>query len=211
MRIAKVEARSFYEIESLSNNWSVRELTRQINSLLFERLSKSRDKKGLLELARKGQEIYKPEDVIKEPIVLEFLGIPESNRLVESDLEEALINNLQHFLLKLGKGFAFVARQRRLTLEGDHFYADLVFYHVILKCYVVVDIKVNTLTHADLGQMQLYVNYFDLEIKKKDDNPTIGLVLCTNRSNTHLAQRRNKSLQINTNSTCQQSQNWKLN
>lgn len=149
---------------------------------MFDRLAKSKDKKGLMKLAYKGQEINKPEDAIKEPIVLEFLGMPESHRLVESKLEEALIDNLQTFLLELGKGFAFVARQKRLSLDGDHFYADLVFYHVILKCYVIIDIKTRKLTHADLGQMQLYVNYFDQEIKMENDNPTIGLVLCTKKS-----------------------------
>ena len=122
------------------------------------------------------------QETIKEPIVLEFVGLPESHRLVESKLEEAIINNLQEFLLELGKGFAFVARQKRLTLDGDHFYADLVFYHVILKCYVIIDIKTKKLSHADLGQMQLYVNYFDEEIVTPNDNPSIGLILCTKKS-----------------------------
>ncbi len=182
IRIEREEVRSFYEIESIKNSWSARELKRQIGSLLYDRISKSMDKEKLLELALKGQEISKPEDVIKEPFVLEFLGLPESHRLIESKLEEALIHNLQHFLLELGKGFAFVARQKRLTLDGNHYYADLVFYHAILKCYVIVDIKTHTLTHGDLGQMLLYVNYFDQEIKQPDDNPTIGLVLCTEKS-----------------------------
>ncbi|MCW8394315.1 DUF1016 domain-containing protein [Legionella sp. PATHC039] len=118
---------------------------------------------------------------MKEPVILEFLGLPESNKLVESEREEAFINNLQQFLLQLGKGFSFIGRQKRLTFDGDHFYADLVFYHVILKCYVIIDLKTRKLTHADLGQMQLYVNYFDKEIKQSDDNPTIGLVLCTEK------------------------------
>ena len=182
MRIHSLTARSFYEIETEKNCWSGRELERQINSLLFERLAKSRDKKGLMRLACKGQEIDTPADAIKEPIILEFVGMPESHRLVESKLEEALTNNLQEFLLELGKGFAFVARQKRLTLDGDHFYADLVFYHVILKCYVIIDIKTKKLSHADLGQMQLYVNYFDEEIAAPNDNPTIGLILCTKKS-----------------------------
>ncbi|MEN9654801.1 MAG: hypothetical protein RL235_913 [Chlamydiota bacterium] len=182
MRIHTLEGRSFYEIEAEKNSWSGRELERQINSLLFERLAKSKDKKGLMRLARKGHEIDTPADAIKEPIVLEFVGLPESHRLVESKLEEALTNNLQEFLLELGKGFAFVARQKRLTLDGDHFYADLVFYHVILKCYVIIDIKTKKLTHADLGQMQLYVNYFDEEVAAPNDNPTIGLILCTKKS-----------------------------
>lgn len=182
MKISRPEARLFYEREASKNHWSSRELDRQINSLLFDRLAKSKDKAGLLQLTQKGQEIVNPVDAIKEPIVLEFLGMPESHRLSESKLEEALISNLQNFLLELGKGFAFVARQKRLTLDGDHFYADLVFYHVVLKCYVILDIKTRKLTHADLGQMLLYVNYFDQEVKMENDNPTIGLVLCTQKS-----------------------------
>lgn len=181
MRIDRKEARQFYEIEAEANRWSGRELERQIYSLLFDRLAKSKDKNGLLALAKKGQEINKPEDAIKEPLILEFLGLPESHRLTESKLEEALINNLQQFLLELGKGFSFIGRQKRLTFDGDHFYADLVFYHVILKCYIIIDIKTHKLTHADLGQIQLYVNYFDREIKQIDDNPTVGLVLCTEK------------------------------
>lgn len=182
IRIKKPEARQFYEIEAAKNRWSGRELERQIGSLLFDRLAKSRDKEGLLKLAREGQEISNPEDAIKEPLVLEFLGLPESHQLTESKLEAALINNLQNFLLELGKGFAFVARQKRLTFDSDHYYADLVMYHVILKCYVILDLKTHKLTHGDLGQMQLYVNYFDQEIKMENDNPTIGLVLCTEKS-----------------------------
>lgn len=182
MRVSRLEARYFYEIEAEKNNWAGRELERQIDSLLFDRLAKSKDKKGLLRLAQKGQEVINPEDALKEPVVLEFLNIPESHRLVESKLEEALIDNLQSFLLELGKGFAFVGRQKRLTLDGDHFYADLVFYHVILKCYCIIDIKTRKLSHGDLGQMLLYVNYFDKEVKMETDNPTIGLVLCTKKS-----------------------------
>ena len=151
LRVARPIARSFYEIEAVKNNWAARELERQINSLLFERLAKSKDKAGLMRLARKGQEIQRPEDVFKDPVVIEFLGLPESPRLVESRLEAALINNLQTFLLELGKGFAFVARQQRLTLDGDHFYVDLVFYHTILKCYVLIDLKVGKLNHQDLA------------------------------------------------------------
>lgn len=184
MRVSKVEARQFYEIEADKNNWAVRELRRQISSLLFERLAKSKDKQGLLQLAYKGQELNDPVDAIKDPVVLEFLNVPETHLMVESKLEEALINNLQHFLLELGKGFAFVARQKRLTLDGKHFYADLVFYSIPLKAYLIIDLKTHELTHADLGQMQMYVNYFDLEIKLESDNPTIGLILCTKKSNT---------------------------
>ena len=173
MRVSNLQARAFYEIESIQQNWKARELERQINSLLFERLAKSRDKKGVMALATKGQEIQKPADVFKDPLVIEFLGLPESHRLVETKVEEALISNLQQFLLELGKGFAFVARQERLTLEGDHFYVDLVFYHTVLKCYVLIDLKVGKLTHQDLGQLQLYVNYYDRERRTTGDNPTL--------------------------------------
>lgn len=182
MRISRLEARLFYEQEASKSNWSSRELERQINTLLFDRLAKSRDKEGLMRLAQEGHEIIKPSDAIKDPMVLEFLGLSEAHQWVESKLEQALISNLQHFLLELGKGFAFVARQKRLTLDGKHYYADLVFYHTILKCYVIIDIKTNELTHADLGQMQFYVNYYDQEMLSEGDNPTIGLVLCTEKS-----------------------------
>lgn len=182
MRVEQSQARDFYEIEALKNNWSARELERQIHSLLYERLAKSRDKAGLMKLARKGQEVQRPEDVFKDPVVMEFLGLPAAAKLVESDLETALIGNLQHFLLELGKGFAFVSRQERITLDGDHFYIDLVFYHTILKCYVLIDLKVGKLTHQDLGQLQLYVNYFDRERKAKDDKPSLGLILCTDKN-----------------------------
>lgn len=182
LKVDRVEIRAFYEIEALHNNWSARGLERQINSLLYERLAKSRDKVGLMKLATKGHDIQKPEDVFKDPVVIEFLGLPESHKLVESKLEQALINNLQDFLLEMGKGFAFISRQERLTLDGDHFYVDLVFYHAVLKCYVLIDLKTTKLTHADLGQMQLYVNYFDRERRTKGDNPTLGLILCTDKN-----------------------------
>lgn len=181
MRVKRSEARRFYEKEAIQNCWSGRELERQIGSLLFERLAKSKDKEGLMKLSKQGQEINRPEDAMKDPLILEFLSLPESHQLVESKLEAALIDNLQKFLLELGKGFSFIARQKRLSLDCDHFYADLVFYHVILKCYVIIDIKTRPLTHADLGQIQLYVNYFDQEIKQDNDNPTVGLVLCTKK------------------------------
>jgi predicted nuclease of restriction endonuclease-like (RecB) superfamily len=184
LRVDRGDTRAFYEIEAIRNNWSARELERQINSLLYERLAKSRDKAGLMRLATKGHEIQRPEDVFKDPVVIEFLGLPESHRLVESNLEEALITNLQLFLLELGKGFAFVSRQERITLEGDHFYIDLVFYHTVLKCYVLIDLKVGKLTHGDLGQLQLYVNYFDQERRTEGDNPTLGLILCTDKNDT---------------------------
>src|SRR3990172_7465467 len=182
MRIHTLEARAFYEIEAIKNSWSGRELERQINSLLYERLALSKDKKGLMKLATKGHEVQSPADVFKDPIVMEFLGLPENHRLVESKMESALINNLQDFLLELGKGFAFVARQLRLTLDGDHFYVDLVFYHTILKCHVLIYLKVGKLTHQDLGPLQLYVNYFDRERRTEGDNPTLGLILCTDKN-----------------------------
>jgi len=182
LRVDKPEARAFYEIEAIQNNWSARELERQICSLLYERLALSKDKKGLMKLAVKGHEIHKPADIFKDPVVIEFLGLPESPKLVESDLETALIDNMQSFLLELGKGFAFVARQARLTLDGDHFYPDLVFYHTILKCYVIIDLKTTKLTHQDLGQMQLYVNYYDRERRTAGDNPTLGLLLCAEKN-----------------------------
>jgi predicted nuclease of restriction endonuclease-like (RecB) superfamily len=182
LRVDKAEVRAFYEIEAIQGNWSARELERQINSLLYERLALSKDKKGLLRLAKKGQEIQRPVDVFKDPVVMEFLGMPEVPKLVESDLEQALINNLQAFLLELGKGFAFMSRQERITLDGDHFYIDLVFYHTILKCFVLIDLKVGKLTHQDLGQIQLYVNYFDRERRTEGDNPTLGLILCTDKN-----------------------------
>jgi predicted nuclease of restriction endonuclease-like (RecB) superfamily len=182
LRVEKAEVRAFYEIETVRNNWKTRELERQINSLLYERRALSKDKKGLMRLATKGQEIQKPSDVFKDPMVMEFLGLPESPKLVESDLEQALINNLQTFLLELGRGFAFVSRQERITLDGDHFYIDLVFYHTILKCYVVIDLKVGKLNHQDLGQLQLYVNYYDQERRTEGDNPTLGLILCTDKN-----------------------------
>ena len=182
LRVDRTEARNFYEIEAIRNTWSARELERQINSLLFDRLAKSRDKKGLMRLASHGQEVMLPIDMLKDPVVLEFLDLPESPRLVESKLEQALIGNLQTFLMELGKGFAFVSRQERITLDGDHFYIDLVFYHTILKCYVLIDLKVGKLSHADLGQIQFYVNYYDRERRTEGDNPTLGLILCPDKN-----------------------------
>lgn len=182
LRVRRSEARDFYEIEAIRNAWSARELERQINSFLFDRLAKSRDKAGLMRLATRGQELARPADAIKDPLVLEFLGLPASPRLVESKLEQALIGNLQTFLLELGKGFAFVSRQERITLDGDHFYIDLVFYHTVLKCFVLIDLKVGKLTHADLGQIQFYVNYYDRERRTEGDNPTIGLILCPDKN-----------------------------
>ncbi|WP_429594629.1 PDDEXK nuclease domain-containing protein [Variovorax sp. PvP013] len=182
LRVARSEARAFYEIEAIRNAWSVRELSRQTASLLYDRLAKSKDKKGLMRLATHGQEVMQPLDALKDPLVIEFLGLPESPKLVESKLEQALIDNLQTFLLELGKGFAFVSRQERITVDGDHFYIDLVFYHAVLKCYVLIDLKVGKLTHGDLGQIQFYVNYFDRERRTEGDNPTLGVILCPDKN-----------------------------
>jgi predicted nuclease of restriction endonuclease-like (RecB) superfamily len=170
--------RSFYEIEATKSGWSVPELRRQKASCLYERLALSRDKAGIKRLASEGQLITKPEDLFKEPLVLEFLGLDEQARYSESDLETALISHLENFLLELGKGFLFEARQKRFTFDGDHYFLDLVFYNRLLRCYVVIDLKLDKLTHQDLGQMQMYVNYYDREVKLPDENPTIGLLLC---------------------------------
>ncbi|MEW5758778.1 MAG: PDDEXK nuclease domain-containing protein [Candidatus Omnitrophota bacterium] len=178
MRVDNPQARSFYEVECIKNNWSARELERQKCSLLFERLALSKDKKGLMKLAQKGQELETYEDMIKDPYVLEFTGLSPQSKLYESNLEQALIDNLSKFLLELGKGFTFVARQKRISLDEDHFYIDLVFYNTILKCYVIIDLKVGKLAHQDIGQMQMYVNFYDREIKQADDSPTVGLILC---------------------------------
>ena len=181
MRVEKPEARSFYEIECVKNNWSARELERQKGSLLFERLALSKNKKGLLTLAQRGQELASYEDMIKDPYVLEFTGLSAQSKLYENKLEQALIDNLSKFLLELGRGFTFVARQKRISLDGDHFYIDLVFYNTMLKCYVIIDLKIGKLVHQDIGQMQMYVNYYDREVKQSDDNPTVGLILCEDK------------------------------
>ena len=181
MRIARPDARAFYEIECVKNNWSARELERQKGSLLFERLTLSKDKKAVARIALKGQEIQKYDDMIKDPYVLEFLGLSPQARLYENKLEQSLIDNLSRFLLELGKGFTFVARQKRISFDGDHFYVDLVFYNTILKCFVLIDLKVGKLVHQDIGQMQMYVNYYDRDVRQKDDNPTVGLILCEDK------------------------------
>nr|CAA6828024.1 MAG: FIG074102: hypothetical protein [uncultured Thiotrichaceae bacterium] len=182
LKVDRQEARQFYEIEAIKNGWSARQLERQISTLLFDRLLKSKDKDGVMLLANNGLTVTRPQDVIKDPYVLEFLDLPEARQWHESELEQALLSQLQDFLLELGSGFAFIGRQQRLTLDGDHFYPDMVFYHVKLKCYVVVDLKLDKLSHADLGQMQLYVNYYDQEIAGPDDSPSIGLILCTEKN-----------------------------
>ncbi len=181
MRVDNPQARSFYEIEAAKNNWSVRELERQKGSLFFERLALSKDKQGLLKLARKGQELQTYKDMIKDPYVLEFTGLSSHAKLYESKLEQALIDHLSRFILELGKGFSFVDRQKRISLDGDHFYIDLVFYNTILKCFVLIDLKIGKLAHQDIGQMQMYVNFYDREIRQSDDNPTVGLILCEDK------------------------------
>lgn len=173
--------RLFYEIEAERCNWSQPVLERQIHSQLFARLLKSRDKAGMLKLASAGQTVERPMDVIKHPYVLDFLDLPEASQLHESDLEAAIIEKLQPFLLELGKGFAFVARQHRVTTESQHFYVDLVFYNYLLKCFLLIDLKMGRLTHQDVGQMDMYVRMFD-DLRRGDgDNPTVGLILCAER------------------------------
>jgi predicted nuclease of restriction endonuclease-like (RecB) superfamily len=182
LRVDKPEARAFYEQEAVNAKWSTRELDRQIHSLLYERLALSRDKEGVLHLAQKGHEIQQPADLIKDPYVLEFAGFRPDEHFYESELEQALIDRLQHFLLELGKGFAFMARQQRITLDGQHYYIDLVFYNRLTRCYVLIDLKAGALTHQDLGQMQMYVNYYQRELTAEYENPPVGLVLCTDKS-----------------------------
>ena len=182
MNIDDSRERKFYEIESIKYRWSLRELKRQYDSALYTRLALSRDKKGVLELSEKGQIVEKPKDLIKDPYILEFLGLPELNHYSESELEQEIINKLEHFLLELGEGFAFVARQKRITFDDKHFYIDLVFYNRILKSFVLIDLKIGELKHQDLGQMQMYVNYYDREMRLEDENKTIGIVLCQNKS-----------------------------
>jgi predicted nuclease of restriction endonuclease-like (RecB) superfamily len=182
LRVDNADARAFYEVEAVNARWSTREMERQINSLLFERLALSRDKAGVMELAQKGHEIGHPSDLVKDPLVLEFAGLREDERFRESDLENALISKLQQFLLELGKGFAFMGRQQRITLDGEHFFIDLVFYNRLTRSYVLVDLKVGKLTHQDLGQMQMYVNFYQRELTAPDENPPIGIVLCAEKS-----------------------------
>lgn len=170
--------RAFYEIEAAQNNWSLRELKRQFNSSLYERLALSRDKDGVRQLSAQGQVVTTPEHVIKDPYVLEFLALDEKTRYSEHDLETAIIDKLEHFLLELGKGFLFEARQKRFSFDEDHYFVDLVFYNRLLRCYTLIDLKIGEITHQDLGQMQMYVNYFDREVKLEGENPTVGIVLC---------------------------------
>lgn len=182
MRIDDDNERKFYEIEAYKNNWSLRELQRQYDSALYTRLALSRDKEKVLELAEKGLVIEKPKDAIKDPYILEFIGLPEKSIYSESELEQKLIDKLEYFLLELGTGFTFVARQKRISFDEKHFRIDLVFYNRILKCFVLIDLKIGELKHQDIGQMQMYVNYYDREIKLVEENRTIGIILCQNKS-----------------------------
>ena len=183
LTIKETAERKFYEIESTNESWSVPELKRQKASCLYERLALSRNPAGVKRLAEKGQIIKKPEDIFKEPLVLEFLGLPDKANYSESDLESSLINHLEKFLLELGKGFLFEARQKRFTFDDDHYFLDLVFYNRLLRCYVIIDLKIDKLTHQDLGQMQMYVNWFDRNIKLPEENATIGLLVCKSKKN----------------------------
>lgn len=187
LELLKIEdnyKRDFYLHESINSGWSVRELQRQRNSLLYERLSASKSKENILNMALKGHEIKENKDLIKDPFVLEFLDIKENTDYLESDLERNILEHLKEFLLELGKGFMFVGSQVRLTLDNQHFYPDLVFYHRFLKCFVIIDLKLGKVTHQDIGQMQMYVNYYDREIKEKEENNTIGILLSTDKNET---------------------------
>lgn len=183
MRITNIDERHFYEIESVKNDWSLTELKRQYDSSLYERIALSTDKDKVYRLALEGQSFEKPQDVIKDPYVLEFLGLKELPEYSESELESRIIDNLQQFLLELGRGFAFIGRQVRFTFDEEHFMVDLVFYNRLLRCFVLFDLKIGELKHQDIGQMQMYVNYYDRKMKLPDENPTIGIVLCKDKNN----------------------------
>jgi len=174
--------RQFYEIESNKNQWKLKELERQYDSGLYLRLIKNKSPENVMRLALKGQEISTPEDIVKEPLVLEFLGLPEKSGYSETDLETAIINQIENFMLELGKGFFFGGRQVRFTFNEDHFFVDLVFYNRFLKCFILIDLKIGKLKHQDIGQMQMYVNYYDRYVKQEDENPTIGIILCRHKN-----------------------------
>jgi predicted nuclease of restriction endonuclease-like (RecB) superfamily len=184
MRIENLSERNFYEIEAINNNWSLRELKRQFNSALYERLVLSKNKEKVKELALKGQIIEKPFDVVKDPYILEFLGLEEKTNYSENELETEIINKLEMFLLELGKGFTFVGRQVRFTFDEKHFRVDLVFYNRILRCFVLIDLKIGEVTHQDIGQMQMYVNYYDRVVKLPEENKTIGIIICREKNDT---------------------------
>ncbi len=182
MRIDNERERKFYEIEAFKNNWSVRELQRQFDAALYTRLALSRNKDKVKELSEKGLVIESPKGAIKDPYILEFIGLPEQAQYSESELEQKLIDKLEHFLLELGNGFTFVARQKRISFDEKHFRIDLVFYNRILRSFVLIDLKIGEIKHQDLGQMQMYVNYYDREIRLEDENKTIGIILCKDKS-----------------------------
>ncbi len=184
IQIDDPDKREYYELESVNNAWTARETERQINSMLYERLLLSNDTESVLAVARKQRIPESPTEVIKDPMVLEFLGLHREASYYEKDLEGAIITHLTEFLLEMGKGFSFVARQKRLLLEDDEFFADLVFYNRLLRCHVVIELKTCELTHQDLGQLQMYVNYYDRIVKLPDENPTIGILLCTEKNDT---------------------------
>jgi len=184
MRIDNVEERKFYEIETAENSWSLRELQRQFDTSLYERLALSRNKNEVKKLSEKGLIIEKAQDSLKDPYVLEFLGLPEETKYSESELEQKLIDKLEHFLLELGKGYTFVGRQVRFTFDDKHFRVDLVFYNRLLQCFVLIDLKIGEITHQDLGQMQMYVNYYDRFVKLDTENKTIGIILCKKKNDT---------------------------
>ena len=183
MRIDNVDERHFYEIESVKNDWSLTELKRQYNSSLYERIALSTDKDKVYRLALEGQKVETAKDAVKDPYVLEFLGLKELPEYSESELESRIIDNLQQFLLELGTGFAFIGRQVRFTFDEEHFMVDLVFYNRLLRCFVLFDLKIGELQHQDIGQMQMYVHYYDRKVKLPDENPTIGIVLCRDKNN----------------------------
>ena len=183
MRIDNVDERHFYEIESVKNDWSLTELKRQYNSSLYERIALSTDKDKVYRLALEGQKVETAKDAVKDPYVLEFLGLKELPEYSESELESRIIDNLQQFLLELGTGFAFIGRQVRFTFDEEHFMVDLVFYNRLLRCFVLFDLKIGELKHQDIGQMQMYVHYYDRKVKLPDENPTIGIVLCRDKNN----------------------------
>ena len=183
MRIDNIEERHFYEIESVKNDWSLSELKRQFNSALYERLLLSTDKKEVYRLALEGQKAETPRDIVKDPYILEFLGLPEAPSYSETEMESRIISHLQQFLLELGTGFAFMGRQKRFTFDEEHFMVDLVFYNRLLRCFVLFDLKIGELKHQDIGQMQMYVHYYDRMVKLADENPTIGIILCKDKNN----------------------------
>lgn len=183
LRVENENAMRFYLNECVNSRWSTRELERQMNSLLYERLALCKNRKKVLELSEKGQIIRNARDVVKDPFVLEFLGMTENAGANENELEERLISHLKEFLLELGRGFSFVGRQKRITVENDHYYIDLVFYNYILKCFVLIDLKIGKLSHGDIGQMDFYVRYFEKEVRREGDNPTIGIILCSDKNN----------------------------